>query len=65
MRIGEVAKRTGVSVHLLRQWDRRYQIGPSTTSEGGQRLYQAADIDRIRFILDLKDEGFSFLSSVK
>lgn len=48
VRIGELARRTGVSVDVLRVWERRYGLLEPERSTGGQRLYSAADEDRIR-----------------
>lgn len=58
-RIGEAATLTGLSAHALRQWHRRYDIGPSFNSGGGQRRYSDYDIERIRRIDQLRQQGFS------
>lgn len=58
-RIGEAATLTGLSAHALRQWHRRYNIGPSFNSGGGQRRYSDYDIERIRLIDQLRQQGFS------
>lgn len=58
-RIGEAATLTGLSAHALRQWHRRYDIGPSFNSDGGQRRYSDQDIERIRRIDLLRQQGFS------
>jgi len=48
LRIGELARRTGASPELLRAWERRYGLLRPTRSQGGFRLYTAADEERIR-----------------
>jgi DNA-binding transcriptional MerR regulator len=48
LRIGELARRTGASPELLRAWERRYGLLHPTRSQGGFRLYTAADEERIR-----------------
>jgi DNA-binding transcriptional MerR regulator len=48
MRIGELAKRTGVSVELLRAWERRYGLLRPARSESGYRLYSSDDEARVR-----------------
>jgi MerR family transcriptional regulator, light-induced transcriptional regulator len=48
LRIGELARRTGTSPELLRAWERRYGLLRPTRSQGGFRLYTAADEERIR-----------------
>jgi DNA-binding transcriptional MerR regulator len=48
LRIGELARRTGASPELLRAWERRYGLLRPSRSQGGYRLYTAADEARIR-----------------
>lgn len=58
-RIGDVAICTGLSVHALRQWHRRYDIGPTYNSQGGQRRYSDSDVERIELIQKLRQHGYS------
>jgi DNA-binding transcriptional MerR regulator len=48
LRIGELARRTGVSPELLRAWERRYGLLRPDRSPGGFRLYGADDERRVR-----------------
>jgi MerR family transcriptional regulator, light-induced transcriptional regulator len=48
LRIGELARRTDVSPELLRAWERRYGLLRPARSQGGFRLYTAADEARIQ-----------------
>jgi DNA-binding transcriptional MerR regulator len=48
VRIGELSRRTGVSIDLLRVWERRYGVLHPERTTGGQRLYSVADEQRIR-----------------
>ena len=48
LRIGELARRTGVSPELLRAWERRYGLLRPERSSGGYRLYSAEDEQRVR-----------------
>jgi len=57
MSIGVVERMTGINAHTLRMWERRYQLGPSKRSPGGQREYSATDIDHLRLIKKLIDRG--------
>jgi len=54
--IGALARRLGVAPATLRDWERRYGIGPGGRSAGGHRRYRPADIARIehmrRLVLD-------------
>ena len=47
LRIGELSRRTGVSVDLLRAWEKRYGLLEPSRSGGGFRLYSDADVGRI------------------
>src|SRR4051794_41858422 len=48
LRIGELSRRSGVSVELLRAWERRYGVLRPQRSAGGLRLYSSGDLDRVR-----------------
>jgi DNA-binding transcriptional MerR regulator len=47
LRIGEFARRVGVSPELLRAWERRYGLMRPVRSPGGFRLYADEDVERI------------------
>jgi DNA-binding transcriptional MerR regulator len=47
LRIGELARRTGVSPELLRAWEQRYGLLRPSRSPGGFRLYSDADEARV------------------
>ena len=46
-RIGEFARRVGVSPELLRAWEQRYGLLQPVRSAGGFRLYTEEDADRV------------------
>jgi DNA-binding transcriptional MerR regulator len=48
MRIGELARRTGLSPHVLRAWERRYAVLQPVRSGGNYRLYGPPDEARVR-----------------
>jgi DNA-binding transcriptional MerR regulator len=54
-----VARRTGLTPHVLRAWERRYGVVVPARSEGGQRLYSDADIRRLELLRRLTDAGHS------
>ncbi len=58
-RIKEAAQRTGVSVALLRAWERRYGIVAPLRTETGYRIYDDAAIGRIRAMRTLVADGWS------
>lgn len=47
-RIGELARRTGVTPDLLRAWERRYGLIEPQRTSGGFRVYSEADERRVR-----------------
>ncbi|MDQ6815849.1 MAG: cobalamin B12-binding domain-containing protein, partial [Actinomycetota bacterium] len=59
LRIGEFARRVGVTPELLRAWERRYGLLQPVRSSGGFRLYTAADAERVARMRQALDEGLS------
>ena len=55
-RIGTVASLTGLSVERLRAWERRYDISPAH-KEGKTRFYSRSQLDRLKLIKHLIDQG--------
>ena len=49
-RSGAVARMLGMPVSTLRVWERRYSLGGAQLSDGGHRLYSAADVQRLAHI---------------
>jgi len=62
--IGTVSSVTGVNSVTLRAWERRYGLIKPTRTDSGHRLYSDEDIERIKLILELLDEGIA-ISRVK
>ena len=54
--IAVVAERTGLSIDVLRVWERRYSAVLPGRGPGGQRLYADADVERLR-LLDAAVQG--------
>ena len=59
VRIGELSRRLGVSVHALRAWESRYGLLKPVRSAGGYRLYSEADELRIRRMQGYLVDGLS------
>ncbi len=60
MRIGEIAKATGVSVETIRFYERKGLIHqPARPANGGFRTYPSDAVSRIRFVREAQDLGFS------
>ena len=59
VRIGELARRSGVSADLLRVWERRYGLLTPARTAGGYRLYSADDEARVRSMRAHLAQGLS------
>lgn len=57
LKIGELAKRTGLTVRALHHYDAIGLLSPSARSDAGYRLYNEADIARLHRILALRRFG--------
>lgn len=55
-RIGELSRRTGVSVDVIRAWERRYALLAPARSESNFRLYSVADVARLRLMAHYVDQ---------
>lgn len=58
-KVGELAKRTGLSVRTLHYYDQIGLLVPSRNKGNGHRLYTETDIVRLQQIVALKHLGFS------
>jgi len=52
-----VAKRTGLTPAVLRAWEKRYTVVVPSRTEGGQRLYTDADVERLSLLRRAVEEG--------
>ncbi|HIZ37613.1 MAG TPA: HEAT repeat domain-containing protein [Candidatus Ruania gallistercoris] len=59
MLIGEVARRSGVSVRMLRHYDSLALVRPTDRTPGGYREYSAGDLRRIFAVESLRSLGLS------
>jgi DNA-binding transcriptional MerR regulator len=59
LKIGELAKRTGLTVRALHHYDAIGLLSPSARSDAGYRLYNEADIARLHRILALRRFGLA------
>jgi MerR family transcriptional regulator, repressor of the yfmOP operon len=55
LRIGEVAKETGVTPRTLRYWEEIGLLQPAAHRESGERLYSVAERERVTHIRELQD----------
>ena len=60
LRIQEVAEEVGLTPRSIRYYEELGLLEPAARSEGAYRLYDADDIERLRYIKGLRDDaGFS------
>ena len=56
--IGDLSRRTGVKVPTIRYYEQMGLVSPAHRSEGNQRRYEKADLERLAFIRHARDLGF-------
>src|SRR6478752_5506151 len=59
MKVGELAKRTGLSVRTLHYYDEIGLLHPLKHTESQHRLYGPAELERLQQIKSLRQLGFS------
>lgn len=64
LRIGELARRVGVSTDVLRAWERRFDLFDPRRSTGGYRLYTPADERLARDVVALRAQGLPMREAV-
>jgi MerR family transcriptional regulator, thiopeptide resistance regulator len=57
-KIGELARRTGVTVRTLHHYDEIGLLSPAERSDGGHRVYDEAAVQRLYRIVSLRSLGF-------
>jgi DNA-binding transcriptional MerR regulator len=57
-KIGELAKRTGLTVRTLHHYDEIGLLSPAERSDGGHRVYDEAGVQRLYRIVSLRSLGF-------
>jgi MerR family transcriptional regulator, repressor of the yfmOP operon len=60
LRIQDVAADTGLTTRAIRYYEELGLLEPAARSDGAYRLFDASDLERLRFIRSLRDDaGFS------
>ena len=59
LKVGELARRTGLTVRTLHHYDEVGLLRPSLHTGSGHRLYTEADVARLQQVLSLRQLGFS------
>jgi DNA-binding transcriptional MerR regulator len=57
--IGFVSRRSGLSTHVIRAWERRYHAVAPHRSASGRRLFSQSDIDRLVLLRRATQNGHS------
>ena len=57
-KIGELARRTGLTVRTLHHYDEIGLLSPAERSDGGHRVYDEAAVQRLYRIVSLRSLGF-------
>jgi len=57
--INFVCRRTGLSTHLIRAWEKRYNAVVPQRTGTNRRLYSDSDVDRLKLLTRLITEGHS------
>ncbi len=65
LRIGAVARLTGLSPHTLRKWEDRYAAVQPERTQGGERVYSRQDLQRLLLIRNLSRAGLALRSLAK
>jgi DNA-binding transcriptional MerR regulator len=58
-KVGQLAKRTGISVRTLHHYDQIGLLTPSHRTESGHRLYDRDDVVRLQQVVMLRQLGFA------
>lgn len=56
--IGELSKRTGISTHTLRMWEKRYESPQSIRLPSGHRRYLPSEMERLQVVARAIKLGF-------
>ena len=59
MKVGELARRTGLTVRTLHYYDEVGLLRPSRRTVAGHRRYLAADVERLQQVMSLRQIGLS------
>jgi DNA-binding transcriptional MerR regulator len=65
LRIQEVAGETGLTPRTIRYYEEVGLLAPAARSGGAYRLYDAEDLERLRFIRGLRDDAGFSLSEIR
>ena len=61
----QLAARTGLSSGTLRMWENRHGFPDPARLPGGHRRYSEADVEQVREVLGLRDQGLSLPAAIE
>lgn len=59
MNIGQAAQESGVSQRMIRYYEKNGLIPPAARRDSGYRDYSDKDVNRLRFVANARDLGFT------
>jgi MerR family transcriptional regulator, light-induced transcriptional regulator len=60
----QLAERTGLSAGTLRMWESRHGFPDPSRLPGGHRRYSVRDVDQVRQVVRLRDQGLSLAAAI-
>ena len=64
-KIGEAARKLGMSTHALRAWERRYGLVAPRRTAGEARRYSDADLERLALVKRLSESGYALADTAQ
>jgi DICT domain-containing protein len=61
----QLAQRTGLSAGTLRMWENRHGFPDPARLPGGHRRYSAGDVEQVREVVRLRDQGLSLAAAIE
>jgi DICT domain-containing protein/predicted DNA-binding transcriptional regulator AlpA len=61
----QLAERTGLSAGTLRMWENRHGFPDPSRLPGGHRRYAEAEVEHVREVLRLRDQGLSLPAAIE
>ena len=56
---GDMARKSGSTLRTVRFYEEAGILKPTQRTEGGHRLFEASELDKLRLVSDLRSAGFS------
>ena len=57
--IKAVSKITGLSIHVIRAWEKRYNVVTPQRTDTNRRLYSASDVEKLKLLSLASSKGYS------